>query len=456
MHDTMVAQTLEDRIAQFESPLEMLRQAPTGNYPFPFPSEYSTWRDEQRAWKTTCTMFDQGHHMTDYYFKGPDVRRLFSDLSVNSYEKFGEGKAKQFVAVNEDGYVVSDAILFGFADDEWVLVGTPVAPHWVAHHAEAGGYDVEIVRDEMTPINPAGRRTFRFQLNGPATQSIIERAHGGPLDHIRFFNIGRFEIAGVPVRALNHTMAGVPGMEMTGLELVGPIERRQEVFGALVAAGQEFGLRQGGSRSYHSTILESGWIASPLPAIYTGEHTKAYRSSLNAMGIEGFAALSGSFVSDRVEDYYLTPWDLGYGHVVKFDHDFVGREALEQIAQKPHRRKVWLRWNDEDVERIIAASMHRRADRPMFIDMPITNYNHFHYDTVLDGDSPAGLSTQAGYTANIGGHVSLAMLDEEHAVDGKALTLVWGEPSEAPARMHVDDHVQTTIRVTVSTRSPAL
>ena len=91
----------------------------------------------------------------------------------------------------------------------------------------------------------------------------------------------------------------------------------------------------------------------------------------------------------------------------------------------------------------------------MFIDMPITHYNHFHYDAVFDGDNRVGISTHCGYTANIGGHVSLAMLDQASAVDGKSLTLIWGEPEESRGRPNVDPHVQTPIRVTVSTRPPA-
>ena len=456
MEQTMFAQSLADKISQFESPLQMLRRAPGLLYPFPFPSEYTTWRDEQRAWNETCTLYDQSHHMTDYYFKGPDIRRLFSDVSVNNYDTFGAGKAKQFVAVTEDGYVVADAILFGFADDEWALVGTPIAPNWVAYHAETGGYDVEIVRDERTPANPTGRLTFRYQLNGPATQKIVERAHGGPLDRIKFFNMGAFEIAGAPIRALNHTMAGVPGLEMTGLELIGPADKGKDVLEALLAAGREFGLRQGGSRSYVSATFESGWIPSPLPAIYTADHTEEYRKALTAFSLEGFAALAGSFVSDRLEDYYLTPWDLGYGHLIKFDHDFIGRAALERMADQPHRRKVWLRWNDDDVERIIEASLHGHGERPMFIDLPNSNYNHFQYDAVLDNETLIGISTFAGYTVNIGGHVSLAMVDEANAIDGKEVTLLWGEPDGEPPRPHIDDHVQTSIRATISTRSPIL
>ena len=70
---------------------------------------------------------------------------------------------------------------------------------------------------------------------------------------------------------------------------------------------------------------------------------KAYREWLSANCYEaGKASIGGSFVSDNIEDYYLTPWDLGYGPFVKFDHDFIGREALEKMADEPHRKKVTL------------------------------------------------------------------------------------------------------------------
>ena len=98
-------------------------------------------------------------------------------------------------------------------------------------------------------------------------------------------------------------------------------------------AGKEFGLRLCGARAYSSNTLESGWIPSPMPAIYSGdERMKKYREWLPANSFEGNASLGGSYYSNNIDDYYLTPYDLGYGSFVKFDHDFIGREALEKIA----------------------------------------------------------------------------------------------------------------------------
>ena len=87
-----------------------------------------------------------------------------------------------------------------------------------------------------------------------------------------------------------------------------------------------------------------------------------YREWLPANGYEATNALAGSFVSDNIEDYYLNPWELGYGQFVKFDHDFIGREALEQIDADAQRKKVTLAWDGEDVARIFASLFETDED----------------------------------------------------------------------------------------------
>ena len=57
----------------------MARNSQIGPYVYPkVPAEFSNWRDEQVAWRETCALFDQSHHMTDLYIEGPDVIRLLS------------------------------------------------------------------------------------------------------------------------------------------------------------------------------------------------------------------------------------------------------------------------------------------------------------------------------------------------------------------------------------------
>jgi vanillate/3-O-methylgallate O-demethylase len=451
---TVTTDSLEDKLQRLGNPAEWLRNVPLGPYAYPMKSEFTNWRDEQRAWRTTAVLFDQSFHMTDVYFKGPDVVPLLSELGVNTFSNFARGKAKQFVACNYDGYVIGDAILFILEDDEVSLVGRPIVPDWVAFHAVTGGYDVTVTRDERSVDNDARRMTFRYQIQGPHALHIVEAAHGGPIERIKFFNIGEFEIAGAPIRALNHTMAGVPGLEMTGLELMGPSEYGESVMASLLEAGKEFGLREGGSRAYPTTAVESGWIPSPLPAIYTGEAMRPFRQWLSARSWEANASIGGSFYSDRIDDYYATPWDLGYGHIIKFDHEFIGREALEEMADQPHRRKVWLRWNDEDVEGVIASSLFgAEPERGKYLELPSSNYSTGPYDKLLIGDRVVGVSANSGYTVNVGGWSSLAMVDEAVALDGTEVTLVWGEENGGSAKPSVERHVQKRIRATISTHS---
>jgi vanillate/3-O-methylgallate O-demethylase len=263
------------------------------------------------------------------------------------------------------------------------------------------------------------------------------------LPEIKIFNMDAINIAGRRVRALRHGMAGAPGLEVWG-----PYEEREEIRAAIVGAGKDFGLREVGNRAYATNTLESGWIPSPLPAIYTGEKMKAYRQWLPATGYEGTGSLGGSFDSNNIEDYYLSPYALGYGSFVKFDHDFIGREALEQMAGKPQRKKVTFAWHAEDVLKVLA-SMFEPGDIYKYIDLPLSNYASASYDRVLAGAKTVGVSMFSGYSYNERAMLSLSVVDEDVEV-GSEVKILWGEPNGGTQKSTVERHKQIEIRATVS------
>jgi vanillate/3-O-methylgallate O-demethylase len=409
----MSSHSLESLLESVGNPVDLVRNSQIGPYVYPkVPSEFSNWRDEQHAWRETCCLFDQSHHMTDLAIKGPDAIRLLSDLGVNSFAKFTVGKAKQFVACNYDGYVIGDAILFYLDEGSLNLVGRPSAHNWVQYHCETGDYDATVERDERSAVNPRNRKVYRFQIQGPTALQALAKATGGPLPEIKFFNLGELTIAGRQVRALHHGMSGVPG-----LELFGPWDEGDDVRAAIVDAGEEFGLRQVGSRVYATNTLESGWIPCPLPAVFTGDDLKAYREWLPAGGYEGTGSLGGSLYSDDISDYYVTPYELGYGPFVKFDHDFIGREPLEQMAGTPQRKKVTLAWHGDSVTAAIG-TMFKPSDRAKYIDFPLSNYSTWPNDKVLRNGKLVGVSTFSGYSSNESSMLSLAMVDEDQSEPG--------------------------------------
>jgi glycine cleavage system aminomethyltransferase T len=442
----MSHRTLEEAIQAAGNPVTMLRNSQIGPYAFPVVRhEFTNWRDEQRAWKETCALFDQSHHMTDLYVQGPDALKVLSDLAVNSFHNFKVNQAKQFIACNPDGYVIGDAILFYLEPDKFNLVGRPPAENWVQYHVETGKYKATVERDERSAVNQGRRKTFRFQIQGPNAMRVMEKVMGQPAPDIRFFHMTVIRIGGRNVHALRHGMVGQPGWE-----LFGAWEDGDAVRDAIVAAGQEFGLKQVGARTYPTTCLESGWIPSPLPAIYTGGDLKPYREWLTGKSYEAMASLGGSFYSNDIRDYYFTPYDLGYGPFVKFDHDFVGRAALEKMADTQKRKKVTLVWNGDDIARDFRTLFGGAGDIGKYIDLPLANYSTLPYDKVVKNGKTIGLSTYTGYTYNERAMISLAVVDAAQAEPGTEVTLVWGEEGRGSSKPTVERHQQVEIRATVA------
>ena len=436
---------LEEAIKKAGSPVKLLRDSQIGPYAFPVVRhEFTNWRDEQASWRNGCALFDQSHHMTDLYVEGPDALKVFSDLGVNSFKNFKVNQAKQFVACTPDGFVIGDAILFYLAENKFNLVGRPPAANWVQYHLETGGYKATSVRDVRSAEGEGKRIVYRFQVQGPNALKVMEKAMGSTPPDIRFFNMSVIKIAGHDVHALRHGMVGQPGWE-----LFGPWEERDAVRNAIVEAGQGLGIRQVGARTYPTSCLESGWIPSPLPAIYTGDKLKAYRQWLNGKTYECTASLGGSFYSNNIEDYYLTPYDLGYGPFVKFDHEFVGKAALEKMAADQKRKKVTLVWNGDDVAKAMGTLFHE-GDIAKYIDLPLANYATLPYDRVMKDGKMVGVSTYTGYTYNERAMVSLAMVDIAQSEPGTQVTLVWGEEGRGSTKPTVERHKQAEIRATVA------
>lgn len=447
-------ESLEAKLALAGDVVRMLRDSPSNRFKFDYPDVYTNWQDEQRGWTRTATLFDQSHHMTDVYFTGPDVDRLLAETGTNSFKTWAPDKAKHFVACTHEGRMIGTAVLFGLAPGKVNVVGPTATANWLQYRAETGGYDVEVMRDERTADQPPGgkRRTFRFEIEGPHTAKILEKLNGAPLEPVRFFGMTRFSIAGRPVRALAHTMAGTPGSESIGYEIWGPVEDGDACWDALLQAGEEFGMVVGGALAYYSGGVESGYAAQPTPAIYSAPELKAYREWLPGNGYEAKLSIGGSYKSDAIEDYYVSPFQFGYDHLVKFDHDFVGRPALEKLAKQPRRKKVWLRWRNEDVQRIYASSLFDGEHRAKYLETPLARYARVELDSVLVDGRPAGISTLRAYTVNVGSWLSIGFLDEETAVDGTEVTIIWGEESGGTAKRSVEHHVQTEVRATVHTQ----
>ncbi len=146
------------------------------------------------------------------------------------------------------------------------------------------------------------------------------------------------------------------------------------------------------------------------------------------------ASIGGSFVSSDIEDYYTDPYELGYGPFIKFDHDFIGAEALKAKQGQPHRKKVTFAWNAEDVAKIFESCVTPGVENFKFIDLPLSNYASSSFDKVSKDGKIVGLSMFSGISWNEKQMLSLGIVDPDVEI-GDVLSLTW-----ARRMRHQEDH----------------
>ena len=436
----MASGSLQEAIDKVGNPVEVLRNAVSRPFTFPVTPEFTNWRSEQRSWQDSCALLDQSHHMADLFVSGPDATAFFTWIGTNSAASYQVGRAKQLVAVNHDGYVIGDGILFHLGENEFDLVALPMLSDWVEYNIETGKWNLTLERDDHSLIRKGDPKLYRYELQGPKALAIIEKVTGKPAPEIKFFHMGEIEIAGKKVGVLRHGMAGQPGFELWG-----PWKDAELIRSILLEQGAEFGITQVGAKGYSSSNLGSGWVPSPPPAIFQPE-LKEYRKWL---GLSKSGSMGGSFYSDNIEDYYVTPFDIGLGRSVSFDHDFLGKEALQRHADNQKRTKVTLVWNEEDVKNAMGSILDKDQLPAKYIELPKSRYALYQTDRVLDGDKTVGISLDVGYLANEKVFLSLATIDLDYAKTGTEVTVLWGEDPNS-RKGQVEQHRQVKIRATIA------
>lgn len=444
-------ESLTTAIAKFSTPVEMLRSSKIGMYVYPVVApEFSNWRDEQRAWRDSAVLFDQTHHMDELTVEGPQAEGFLSHTGINDFSNFALNRAKHFVPVTPAGHVIGDMIIFREREDKFILVGRSPTANWLRFQAAYGEWNVRLSYDPRSDSRPDGERVlrghYRFQIQGPDAPQIFEKINGAPIPDIKFFHVDWINVGSKRVQALRHGMAGAPG-----LEIWGPYADKHYVRSVIMEAARDLGVNlvPVGSRAYSTNTLESGWIPSPLPGIYTGEGMmQAYRDWLGADSYEAVGSIGGSFVSDRIEDYYVNPFELGYGFYIGWQKDdFIGKASLERMKEDANRKRVTFEWNRDDVLKVIASGLEQGTPYK-WIDFPQPNFASSSADMVTRDGQMVGMSMFNGYSFNERCFLSLGVVDASVEI-GDVLTLVWGEPDDS-GKTSTEQHRQTEIRVRVS------
>lgn len=401
---------------EIEDPVATLRDQQPPYLPAWRQREFTGWRDEQRSWKESCYIGDWSF-LEDLRLRGPDAIELLNDWSVNNYDDFPSGTGKHIINTDDDGYVIAEGVVVRRQEDEYAIYSFPA--WWVQYQAVNGEYDVETEFAD----------TFNFQVQGPNSLDVIQEAAEGPLEDIDFMELGSITIDGHDVEPLRMGMAGE-----LGFELQGPAAIADEVWNAVLQAGQSHGIRQLGARTAMINHLEACFPTvgkDYLPAIF-GPEMAPFRSWLIEQGAEArlsWNAIRGSFESADITDWYRNPVELGWGSVVDPAGDYPGRAVLEAELEEPTRVMVTLEWAPDDVLEAYG-SLFEDGEVYEPMDMPTEQFWAMRADGVYDDGDLVGIATSRGYSYWFREMLSLCTIDAPLSDPGTEVTVQWGSPEE--------------------------
>jgi glycine cleavage system aminomethyltransferase T len=385
------------------------------------PYEHTGWVDETMSWKTTCYI---GNWSTlgKAVFKGPGALGFLSGLTVNSLARFDVGQAKHMVMCTDAGKVAAEGILMRLSEDEFLLTSAP-GVMWTGFHFDR-------LRPEATMTVVTADR-FILQLQGPAAVHVLETAAGESVRDIGFMRFRKLRIGDIEFDALRQGMSGEIGYEFHG-----PIEQAEALYEAILQAGRPFGIRRLGGRS---KMVNHAEACFPTPSV---DFIPAFRSApefVTRFPGRFEPVTAGSFEPERVEDLFRSPVELGWKKNIRFDHDFIGRAALEAVVDHPRREMRTLVWNTEDVIDVYA-SMFRDAAPFTPMELPRNLLGCMWADKVLRDGRLIGVSTSRTFSLHARTMISLCPIDVSCAEPGTEAVLIWGAPGGP----------QKEIRVTVA------
>lgn len=384
------------------------------------PYEFGGWMEETMSWKKDCYIHAGLSFMVQTVeIKGPDAVKFLSDLSVNSFKNFPVGSAKHVIMCNQKGNIMQHGMALRTGEE--VIRTFDLAPY-ISFAAAGGKYNVEAI--DVT------NERFVFQLGGLKSLEIVENAAKQDIHDLKFMRFMKAVIAGHEVDILRMGMGGTISYEVQGM-----IEGSHNVYNAIIESGQPYNIHKLGSLSYCCNHTENGFPqnASHFPLAWVEDEAFAAWVRENFPPWYNFAFVNptGSY-SEDIQKYFRNPIELDWGHMVKFDHKFTGREALEKIAANPTRKVVTLRWNPEDVLDIYRSYM-QPGEPYKFLVFPIDFYtsggdgNSSQQDAVTKNGKVIGSSAWPQYTLYSRDWISLGVIDIDQIAIGNEVIVHWGE-----------------------------
>ncbi len=259
------------------------RMVPFGGWNMPV--QYRGILDEARTVRTGAGLFDLGH-MGRVAVHGPQAEAFLQRLQTNDTAAIAPGRIRYAMILNEQGLTQDDILVYRNPKNDGFFVvinAGNTARDLAIMRGVAAGFDV-VVDDRTHDLG-------MIAIQGPRSQRITQRICAGDLASLKYYAWMDTTVCGVPM-TLSRT--GYTGED--GFEVYVPGGNEKKVWDAFLDAGRDDGITPIGLGARDTLRHEAGM---PLYGHEIDETTN--------------------------------PLEAGLDWAVKWNHDFVGKEALQRV-----------------------------------------------------------------------------------------------------------------------------
>jgi aminomethyltransferase len=324
------------------------------------PVQYAGIIEEHNAVRTAVGLFDVSH-MGEIEIRGPEAARLADFVTTNNVAKLKIGQAHYSGLLYDHGGFVDDILVHKVSDDHFFLCVN-------ASNQEKDFEHIRAANRFHAEVEFSSDRYAQLAVQGPKAQATLQKLTPVDLGAIRYYWFTGGEVAGTPARI---AQTGYTGEH--GFEIYVPPTDAVRIWGAVMDAGAEFGIKPCGL------------------------------GARNTLRLEAKMALYGHEI-----DASISPLEADLAWIVKLDKgEFLGREALVKQKAAGIRRKL------------VGFEMCGRA------------IAREGYEVSLDG-LPAGWVTSGSPSPTLRRNIGLCYLPVEHAAPGKPIRItIRSQPMDA-------------------------
>jgi glycine cleavage system T protein len=254
------------------------------------PVQYTSIIDEHNAVRTNVGVFDTSH-MGTFIISGEDIEKFLNYVTLGNMSGLPDRKARYSMLLNEEGGIKDDVIVYKFGNEHMVVVNAGNLDkdfEWLNKH-----------KSENINIKNISKDISLLAVQGPKAASILQSISNTYITSMKYFTVSELELKDIAADFCRIARTGYTGED--GFEIFISKDKTVELWKKLISLSvKPCGL---GCR--------------------------------DTLRLEVCMPLHGHEIDENIN-----PLEAGFQKTINWDNDFIGKDKLVPLKDKPLRKSV--------------------------------------------------------------------------------------------------------------------